>query len=123
MTNAQWARAALLAVALPACAHAHGSPAVAPSLAAGQAAQPGSYIPHAAREPAASQVIAAEGAARGQAAQPHSWTTLQQPAAVSQHDATAGSPHVGGRAAQPYSWIDDLRGGPAKAATPKVAAR
>ena len=105
MTKAYWARAALFAAALPACASAHGATStdVTPSLAAGRAAQPGSWIPGGARD---SENYAVGGPA-GRAAQPGSWTTpAVTPAPLGPTPlADDGPSYLGGRAAQPYSWF------------------
>jgi hypothetical protein len=114
MTKAQWALAALFAAALPACAAAHGTPAAnTTSLAAGRAAQPGSWVPGASRD---AQSFVVPGPA-GQAAQPGSWiapSVAPTPAATRLAD--EGPSYLGGRAAQPYSWVPPSKSEPRQVA-------
>jgi hypothetical protein len=114
--KAHWARAALLVAALPACSAAYGAPsadattslrhtrAAEPhtSLAAGRAAQPGSWSSGQASE---AQSFAASGPS-GQAAQPGSWTTnTSPPPTLATPLADDGPSYLGGRAGQPNSWL------------------
>jgi hypothetical protein len=113
MKKGSWARGALLVLTLPACASAYGasSPPATPSLAAGQAAQPASFIAGGARQLETGGCLTpertSEGHAAGQAAQPGSWLTpAVTPAPTGQTPvAHEGPSYLGGRAAQPHSWI------------------
>jgi len=112
MKKGSWARAALLVLTLPACASAHGalSADATPSLAAGQAAQPASFIAGGAREAETCGTRTertSESHAAGQAAQPGSWNTPAVTLAPTGPTPVAheGPSYLGGRAAQPHSWI------------------
>lgn len=104
MSKARWAHAALLALALPACATAAGTThsQTAFSRPTGQAAQPGSWQPLAS---SARQDYAKHNGARGQAAQPYAWVGSQPLYPRDQRRlAQDGQLYPGGRAGQPNSW-------------------
>jgi hypothetical protein len=104
MTNSRWARVALLALALPACATAAGTTRTETvvSQPGGQAAQPASWL-QAQAKPRANYVEHA--GARGQAAQPFAWLDSRPEYPVDQHRlAQDGMTYLGGRAGQGGSW-------------------
>lgn len=108
MMKAHWARAALFAVALPACAHGaqqHASATLVAPTASGQAAQPGSWLPTQTASAQSPQRVT-DGESRGQAAQQYSWIDSDAPSAPPALRLLAddGPSYLGGRAAQPYSW-------------------
>jgi hypothetical protein len=108
MSKARWAHAALLALALPACATAgttHTQTAL--SRPAGQAAQPGSWQPTQAQ--AHADYVTHTGP-RGQAAQPYAWLGSEPAYPADQHRlAQDGPSYLGGRAGQPSSWTPQPR--------------
>lgn len=100
MSNARWAKAALLALALPACATAAGSTHANVVHPSGQAAQPGSWEGQQAK---ADYVL--HNGPRGQAAQPYAWVGSEPAYPADQHRlAQDGQSDLGGRAAQPGSF-------------------
>jgi hypothetical protein len=111
MSNARWVQAALIALALPACASAAGTThtQTAFSRPAGQAAQPGSWQATPAQQHAS---YAPAGEPRGQAEQPYAWVGSRPVYPKDQHRlAQDGQTYAGGRAGQPNSWT------PAKTST------
>lgn len=95
--------AALIAVALSACAHEMSSSS-APSYAGGRAAQPSGFIApaqHASYEQAPDATRSGTSYLGGQAGQPSAWLDTETPRVASTSNVTSCNP--AGRAAQPFS--------------------
>lgn len=96
--------AAVIAVALSACAHQASQVTVTPSYPGGRAAQPGGFI--ASSQPASFEqtpVATRDGASYlgGQTSQPFAWLPEQSP--VTKHGVAESSCEPRGRAAQPFA--------------------
>jgi hypothetical protein len=102
MSKARWGHAALIALALPACATAGTQHQTAFTRPSGQAAQPGSWQPPSAQ---AHVDYVKAGEPRGQAEQPYAWVGSRPVYPADQHRlAQDGQTYAGGRAGQPGSW-------------------
>lgn len=101
MSNLRWAHAALLALALPACASA-GTTHTAFARPAGRAAQPGSWQQQATQTRAD---YVKHAGPRGQADQPYAWVGTQPVYPPDRNRlAQDGPSYLGGRAGQPGSF-------------------
>jgi hypothetical protein len=107
MSKAHWAQAALIALALPACAHGVQSSNVETSALrpGGQAAQPGSWV--SANDEQKNVTYAEHAGPRGRAAQPYAWVGSQPAYPATNRLAQEGPSYLGGRAGQPSSWTRD----------------